>query len=302
MDSLDRCQTPLVLRWQPYAVILALLFSCFQSVAQATGSYAEDSIELKLANGARLQARLRFPHSENAKKLQAVMLFGGLQRGAESLDLVESSVPMVLASFDYPFEVPQRADRKSLLGFAPEARRAIAQTLEGIGLLHRALAAHPRVDAQRITIVGVSLGAPFAVLAAEKHQLAGLGVIHGFARVRQVIAHQFIMRWEPDRGAWVRPLAHLLSTILCWYANVPDVEAAAGRMGADQNVWMIAAQDDLRIPAAAVLALRSAFLRSEAEFKFESETGGHLAGEDDPRIPDLLRNATRWMKLADLLS
>lgn len=271
-----------------------LIVGLFAPLPVLAIEYREAQLSLTLEDGHALAVRLRVPEGAQGR-LPAVMLFGGIERGAAALDLVVSQSPMILASFDYPFELPRSASPMTIARLLPEARRAIARTVEGIGQLHAALAARPDVDSAKISLVGVSLGAPFAVIAAADHQVPGLAVIHGFAEVPQVIAHQFIRRREPAPGPVYRLSIGLFSRFMAWFAGIPDIGQKAASLGPGQRVWMLSASDDGLIPNDAIRSLRDGFEQSSAELVFETESGGHLAGGEDPRIPSLLRRAEHWM-------
>lgn len=256
----------------------------------------ETRVDLALSRGGGIEARVQVPRGDDPDHgWPAVMLFGGFERGESVLDLVASARPKVLASFDYPLAIPEDLRGWEAVRHLPAARHGIHDTLEGIGGLYAHLRGMPEVDPERITIVGVSLGAPFAVISAARHDIPGLAVIHGFGSVDEVIAHQFGRRWSRSRGEWVWAPARWLGRWLAWYAAVPEVDDYATRLASGQQAWMLSAREDERIPAAATQALRQAFERSQAGFSFELEEGGHLRGEDDPRIPRLLSDVERWM-------
>lgn len=293
-------------------LLLAGLLGSMSAVARAqthaeawfdapTNAPIETRVELALPRGEALSARIQVPRGAGDEApLPAVMLFGGLQRGEAVLDLIDSGRPKVLASFDYPLRLPEDVRGWRRWRYLPAARHAIHDTLAAIGGLYRHLAARPGVDRGRITIVGVSLGAPFAVIAAAEHDIPGLAVIHGFGSVDAVIAHQFGRRWSKDRGDWVWLPARLLGRLLNWYARIPSVDDLASQLDGDQRAWMLSATDDHRLPRAATANLREAFEQSQAQFSFTSATGGHLRGEDDPRIPGLLQQVEAWMIEHDL--
>lgn len=275
-------------------VLVCAVLLCTEARAELR---AETRVELRLQSGRVVTARLLLPVAADEPR-PAVMLFGGLERGAAALDLVQPSRPTVIASFDYPFEFPESRSGSGVLRLLPATRRGIHDSLEAIGLLYAHLAAREDVDPARITIVGVSLGAPFAVLAAAEHGIPGVAVIHGFARVPEVIAHQLVTRW--GEAFWVRPAARMVGALLASYADVPDIEAQAQRLRPHQRAWMLSAAADERIPPSATRALREGFQASQATFTFETEPGEHLRGEDDPRIPALLERAEQWMDRAGL--
>lgn len=258
--------------------------------------WRDELLPLRLNDGRVITARLRVPDLADASRaLPAVMLLGGFERGASALDLVQPTRPTVLASFDYPIALPERLGVRDALRLLPEARRAVHDSLQALGLLHAQLARRADVDTARITLVGVSFGAPFAVVAAAEHEIPGLVVIHGFADLPTVIGHPFARRWAEDGRAWMSPLAWLLGHALDAYADLPVIEQHAARLRASQQVWMLSARDDALIPARATNALREALARSAARVDDELEDGGHLRGASDPRIPALLRRTERWL-------
>ena len=280
------------------ARFIAVVFAIF---LPALASAAESRLALTLDSGRAVDARVLVPEQSTDARMPAVMLFGGFERGASALDLIRTSRPTVLASFDYPLDVPEKARGMDYVRMLPAVRRGIRDSFDGIGKLHAYLATRPDVDPTRITIVGVSLGAPFAVVAAVDHDIPGLAVIHGFGRVNDVIAHQFIRRWGGrERGFWVEPAASLLGNVLTWYADIPQIDIRARNLRDHQRAWMLSAQDDELMPARATDALREGLDASAAQFEFETEPGGHLRGGDDPRIPALLGKAERWMARAGL--
>lgn len=271
-----------------------LLGALFASSVEAQ-VLAERWVDLELASARVVRARLQVPVVDTP--VPAVILLGGFERGAGALDLVNASRPTVMASFDYPLTLPEeKPDLWGWTGLLREARRGIHDSFEAIGLLHAQLLAMPEVDPARITIVGVSLGAPFAVAAAADHGIPGLAVIHGFGRVSEVMAHNFIRRWEPDRGPWVRPFARGLAGWLTWYADIPVIEDKARTLQAHQRVLMLIAADDDLVPASATTALIEGLRASSAQVESETEAGSHLRGDTDPRIPALLARTEGWMK------
>ena len=254
---------------------------------------AEAQLDLELQSGTRVQARLILP-VDAASPLPAVILLGGFERGAGALDLIPPGYPALLASFDYPLAVPDSIGLREGLSLLPQLRRAIRDSQEATGLLYAALVQRGDVDAARISVVGVSLGAPFAVIAAAEHGIPGLALIHGFGRLSQVIGQQFIWRWGDEDRFWMRPLARMLGMLLGWVTGLPSVEQHAQQLQAHQRVLMLNAADDERIPPAAVQSLSGALRASAAQIQIETEPGDHLSGETDPRIPLLLQRTDRW--------
>ncbi len=283
--------------WPCLRASLALAAALLGGLAAAAPRVDELSIEL--ASGRELVAQIRIP--ENAPgPLPAVMLFGGFRGASTVLDAVPADLALVAASFDYPFDPPR--DFEFPQGFAqlPALSRGIDETFEGIRRLTAQLRTRPDVDPQRITIVGASLGAPFAVVAAAELGLPGLVVVHGFGDLPGVIAQQFIHALEPRYGSWVRGPSRAFAELLVWAYKLPSPEHHALRLQAQQRVLMIAAADDERVPPSASEVLWSGLQASAAAVERIDEPGAHLRGDDDPRIARFVRQATDWMSRSGL--
>ncbi len=253
-----------------------------------------DELSIRLASGRELAAQIRVPGNAQGQ-VPAIMLFGGFRGASTVLDAMPADLALIAASFDYPFDPPREFDFPQGLAQLPAMDRGIDETFEGIRLLTAALRARPDVDPRRITIVGASLGAPFAVVAAAELGLPGLVVVHGFGDLPGVIAQQFIHALEPRYGSWVRGPSRALAGLLVWAYELPAPEEHAQRLQAQQRALMIVAADDELIPFRASEALWSGLQASAATVERIDETGAHLRGSDDPRIAGIVLQATDWM-------
>lgn len=255
-----------------------------------------EQLILTLEDGAELTAELRLPAAADGPH-PAVMLFGGLRSAGEVLDLLpESEQPIALASFDYPFEVPRDLRFPGALRHLPAARRAIFDTLEGIGRLHAALAAHPDIDAERITVVGASLGAPFAVISAAEHRIPGMVAVQGYGKLATVISHQFRIRWEPEWGSAGALAAKLLGHAIALWARLPEPEPHARQLTSGQHGLLIAADADQIIPESASQALWRAMQGSQARVQRRVLPGGHLHSSADALIRRIYNEAIAWKR------
>lgn len=127
------------------------------ALATSTGAVAqthrETGPELSLSSGRTVSARLVWPQTSASRPMPAVILLGGMKRGAAALDLIDDAGPVALASFDYPFSPPHSDDSRSTLQIAREARRGIHDTFELLGLLHAHLVALPEIEPTQITVL-----------------------------------------------------------------------------------------------------------------------------------------------------
>ncbi|MBY8966514.1 hypothetical protein KHP57_12460 [Algiphilus sp. NNCM1] len=262
---------------------------------------AEERLSIELSDGTRLEARFVLPEGGNPP-YPAVMLFGGLETGAQAINLLPGfDAHIAFASFDYPYTPPRRFRLWKNLGELPKARQAIADTIEGVGVLYQALAAHPKVDPQRITVVGASLGAPFAMIAAGQQPIPGVVSVQGFGALEDVIAHQFHLAWGEDYGVVGRWAGSVVARLITWYADLPSPEAHAEQLRASQNALVIVSRDDQRIPQAASDALWEAVQASPAGARRIDMEGGHLYTGADAMIRQLLSITLDWKQDVGLL-
>lgn len=82
------------------ALLLGLWWS---GAALAVDAQQRERVELRLADGRMLHAELRRP-AMAAHPLPVVLLFGGFRGAATVLDAVPAELPLIAASFDYPFD------------------------------------------------------------------------------------------------------------------------------------------------------------------------------------------------------
>lgn len=267
-----------------------------------TVSVADELLDLPLASGTRITAALRWPSSSNpsAEPLAVVILFGGLEGTRQVLDVMPATPGTVLASFPYPYEPPRSLGWQDAKAAVDQFGQAVDDTFAGIAELLAYLRAHPRIDEQRITLVGASAGAPFAGISAQRLGVPGAILIQGFGDLPLVLGHQADLAWRGE--SWIqRMIAHLLGRLLVAYLDLPEPAAAARQMTADQRVLMLTARQDHRIPAAATEALWAGLTASPAQVERIDQPGDHLRGLSDPRIPEILGIATDWMRAQGLL-
>ncbi len=268
-----------------------------------------EQVNLTLDSGRVLRAEIRTPVAASASAsesaplpavMPAVMLFGGFRGAATVLDTVPPDLPIVAASFDYPFDPPRKFVFPDSFAHIPAMARGIDETFEGIRQLSAYLRARDDIDASRLSIVGASLGAPFATISAAELKLPGLVIVHGFGEVRQVLAHQLQRALERRWGAWTRWPAQGLANVLAWGFRLPQPERHARVLRDGQRALMIVAGDDELIPERATESLWTALQASGAKVERVDETGGHLRGIGDPRIGELVGTALDWMQRNDL--
>lgn len=271
---------------------------CWSGLSLA--SSVDTRIPVTLASGHETTLLLRGP-AEVAEPLPVVIVFGGFESSERTLDYLPTDRAIWRATFPYPWEAPENVGITRVPAILRGFRTAVDDTFDGIRQLLEVLRARPDVDPDRIVLVGASAGAPFATIAGAREQVPGVVIVQGYGRLGLVIGHQFRLSLEKRYGAWVRPLTSLLGHGIAAWTQLPEPEDAARRFTAEQQVLVVNAADDERIPATAIEALWSAVDESPAYALRVDRPGGHLRGEGDPEILALMGVAFSWMEDAGLL-
>lgn len=269
--------------------------------ASPAGADAGAALPLLLNSGVTVDARLLKPNAPSPGRLPAVIVLGGFQRGAAALDLLPPVPDAMLVGLDYPARLPRRIAPSQVRATARELEAGIGTMIQALGALHAALLRRPDVDAERISIVGASLGSPFAVIAAQRYGYRGVVLAHGFADLPRTIRHQFARRWEPRLGPVGGGLAWLAQHLIGWLVELPEPERYAAQLRADQRVFVVTAASDEFIPAASSQALVDALRRSQAEVTVVQMPGTHMRGRNPEAIARLFELSTRWMREQGLL-
>ena len=281
-----------------------VVFAAETAVApQVQVTHREEIVPLKLKSGRSISVTLRSPSVRKvAPRHPAILIFGGFQNAGRVLDLIHTEEPVVLASFDYPFDPPRRFEFPQSLGLAPQVKQMVQDTLGGIHELVAYLKMRPDVDPSRITIIGASLGSPFAALAgAAEPDLKGVILVHGFGDIPQTAVHEMMRAWQPRYGIWIYPAAATIAHLGWWYLNMESPEEALQKLAPDQKVLVINAESDHFVPSQASEALWDALKKSRARAERVTMPGDHLMPGQDSKIAQILSFCTRWMGQQELL-
>jgi len=271
-----------------------------QTIAFAQGPFKQVSLSFQLKDGTQLEGILKVP-TVSEKALPFLMIFGGFKNAANVLELVHTKESLMLGTFDYPTELSrQKFEFPSSLKFAPQAKKMIHQMIEAIPRFYQAVNEQFRIDPQRSTILGGSLGAPFAVYAgAREPRLNGVIIVHGFGQARNTISRQFELRWPSYFG---RLFGKFLGWLAWHYVDIPEIESAVSRFDSKKKVLMITAKQDENIPHEAVDSLWRALGDTPlASRKRVDLKGEHLRPGAKGQLEEILETVALWMQRQDLL-
>lgn len=190
-----------------------------------------------------------------------ILILGGFGTGRDAVRLVHDTRGTVVAALSYPFRGDPKTRGLAWIGQALAVRSAALDTPPAVMLALDYLLAFAGIDPRRVELVGVSLGAPFVCVAgALDRRVTRVWSIHGAGRPLTLIDANLRapIPFGPARAA----MAGLTYLIVSGPRLAPErwVERIAPR-----SFVMINAQEDVRIPRAAVRGLyRSAREPKEA--------------------------------------
>lgn len=273
-------------------ILVTLFFSAHFCSANVV---SRESFRLSENPKIHVQLKITQKSKNDTQALPVVFLFGGFQEAAHVLDLIQSPRPVMLVSFDYPYDAPRKFRFPESIKELPRVKNTILDTRDAISLVLDELLKRKDVNPKRVSIIGASLGAPFAVMAASRDsRFKGLVLLHGFAKVEETIAFQFERKWK-QWGWLASALSWCLAKIAWTYVGLEKIEDLAPRLQAHQEVLLIHAQSDEFLPPGASESLSSSIKASKAHVTEQVMSGGHLGPGANQQIQQMLRRVENWM-------
>ena len=236
-----------------------------------------------------------------------IILLGGAPKGRQALAFMPAVGENAVVSLDWPMPIPDEMPRSwGLLPEAPALRRDILSAPGQIAAVYDWLSAQDWVDRDRISLVGVSLGAMIApsaqflieeASAADKPLAASLLAFGGVDIPAMIEANPALgnspwLRDNPSRLAWLGWLAGKM---------LAPIEPAHYLPRLNGQFLVVTASRDGVIPKAS--AERMIALTPEPK-DMVAITGGHIG--PDPETPRILRTlsgiATGWMLGLDVVN
>jgi dienelactone hydrolase len=198
------------------------------------------------ALGAGSGAALRPAPSAPVRRPLAVLL-GGHRTGKDAVELIPDTHGTVVVALAYPFKGDPRLKGLEVVRKVPAIRRALLDTPSAVMLALDYLLMQPDVDPARVEAIGVSLGAPFIVVAgALDERISRVWVIHGSGESYTPLEHN-MRRKIPFPASVV--VAGIANVLIAGPRLAP--EHWVGRI-APREFVMINALDDERLPRASV--------------------------------------------------
>lgn len=247
-------------------------------VEDPSGGLNNDGFTLVNNTGLSVRVRVLLPAKHDVP-LRTLVVLGGYGTGASAVELVDDFDDIAVVALDYPYDGSLRFDGGwEILRALPAVRRALLDTPPSISLTVSWLQRQPWVDLQRLELVGVSFGVPFAgTAAALDSRISRLWLVHGAAD------NYLWLKANVDRWA-ERPWSQaLLARALYWVAYAPSFNTTERvKAIAPRPVTIVGARQDERTPKGETEALFAAAAEPKQLLWTE---GLHV----EPRREDVIR-------------
>jgi len=248
-----------------------------RSEVSAAEDFRIEELELLSSTGLRVEAKARYPIAGGP--WPTLILVGGHRTGRNAVDLVPPMEGLVVAAISYPQEETVWSDGVGLVFQLPAARRTLFNTPPALSLLADFLISQAEVDPEKLELVGVSLGAPLAVVAgARDKRFRRVWSVHGGGDPFALLEHNLR---DEIAATWLRTLsAHVGAALVAPLA--PEKHAA--RI-APRPLVLINARSDDRIPKRSVTAL---YDRAREPREMIWLDGNHVDPDDDQQVGALV--------------
>jgi len=232
-----------------------------------SAGHVTQAVRLRASSGLEIELLLRYPEGMGVpsvrhalgtdvgegevSEIPMFLILGGYRTGERAATLLDDTRGALVAAVGYPYDGPLDVKGIAVARHVPRIRRALLDTPPGMQLALDYLLDRTGVDPQRVELVGVSFGAPFAAIAAALDQrVSRLWLVHGAGLPRTLIEHN--LRASVPVAALRWPLAAIVNVVAAGPRLAPEVWLPRV---APRPVIMINAIDDERLPRRAVEAL-----------------------------------------------
>ena len=214
-------------------------------VASAETNGLHQTLQLQASTGLTVDLRTLRPHTAPGERLPVILVIGGLRSGKDAVDLVTDLDGVAYASIDYPYHGPLKLKGfRQIASAAPGIRRGLLDAPSALSLTMHWLLQQEWVDPERIELLGVSLGVPFAAVAgATDDRFSRVWLIHGGADNQSWLDHAGADEIESD---WLRSSAAWL-VLFTVYGNSFDTAERMQQI-TPRPLIVIAASDDDFVP------------------------------------------------------
>jgi hypothetical protein len=164
------------------------LAAALEGTVETIDGHLVQPVHLTATSGLELDLLLKRPVGGGAtggtagRRHPVVLLLGGHNTGRDAVRLIPETRGAIVAALSYPYRGEHRVKGLRVVRYVPAIRNAVLDTPPAVMLALDYLLARADVDPRRAEGVGVSLGAPFMVIAgALDPRLTRVWAIHGSA-------------------------------------------------------------------------------------------------------------------------
>lgn len=215
-------------------------------------------------------------------RLPLAVLLGGVRTGREAVAVVGDPGPIAVVALDYPYHGPERFEGVTdILAHLDDIQQALLDTPPAIMLTLDWLLQQPWVDPQRVELIGVSLGTPFAAVAgALDRRFCRVWLLHGGADNREWLAEALAAEIPSDLlRAPTATLLHLVA-----HGASFDTESWIKRIS-PRPVVIVGAEEDESLSRENV---RRLFTAAREPKELHWTPGGHVLPSRPWIVRDLL--------------
>ncbi len=145
----------------------------------ATGAAINEYVSLQSSSGLAVDLRVLRP--DETGPLPVLILLGGHRTGRDAVDLVGEPDGTAFVALDYPYTGNNDPDGFwESLAIVNDVKRGLMDATPALSLTLDWLLEQPWIDSERVILVGVSLGVPFAAAAAAlDDRFSQVFLLHG---------------------------------------------------------------------------------------------------------------------------
>ncbi len=210
-----------------------------------------------------------------------VVIYAGAKTREKILELIPDTPDLVLVSMQYAYESPESFLEHVLWPIS--VREAAFRTVAGGMLALSFIDGQEALDIERVSVIGVSVGVPFAVIhGALDERVPALVLIHGGGNLPAQVYAAARRRWL------VGPAVAVTAIFFDSFEPMRYIDRIAPR-----KLIMIAARDDSLLPVENVEQL---FAKAGEPKELFWTDSGHVRSSDIDLITDIIGHLDRYLE------